>query len=386
MNITTPNTSRFAYMPTPAQELLLKAALFRDERGIAAWNTWKSQIDLVNDKVDGGSFRLFPLLYLNLKALGVADEHTPRLKGIHRKAWYENQMHLHTLSQVLAMFAQAGIPTLALKGAPLALLHYPDVGARPMSDVDVLVPTARANEALDALHAAGWRETHYEQVDKVTPKLMKVRHSWGFGDGKGHGFDLHWHALLVGCFPHADDDFWQSARLLDVNGVDTQTLNPIDMLLHVLAHGGHWNHLPPIRWVADACAVMNTSQDRLDWERLLRLAEKFRITLHLHDMLGYLAGTFDAPVPATTLNALKHAPVTDNERRVYVQFATQTYNFARKAERHWHNYQRYKHMWRVHANSAPPVGLVDFMKVSMSMRSVWDIFPRMIDRARRPNG
>lgn len=386
MNTSISNASRFAYMPNVAQEKLLQAALFPDERGIAAWDAWKSQVDLVNDKLDGGSFRVLPLVYSNLKALGVVDEHTARLKGIHRKAWYENQMHLHTLSQVLTMFAGAGIPTLALKGAPLALLHYPEVGARPMSDVDVLVPTERANEALDALHAAGWHDSSYEYVNRVTPKMMQVRHSWGFGDGKGHGFDLHWHALLVGCFPSADDDFWQGARPLDVNGVCTQTLNPTDMLLHVLAHGGHWNHLPPIRWVSDACAVMNTSQDALDWDRLFRLAEKFRVTQHLRDMLGYLAGVFDAPVPPATLDALQRAPVTDNERRVYEQFARKTYNFTRKAERHWHNYQRYKQMWRVHGNSAPPVGVVDFMKVSMCMRSVWDVFPRMVDRMRRPDG
>lgn len=385
MNTSISNASRFAYMPNVAQEKLLQAALFPDERGIAAWEAWKSQVDLVNDKLDGGSFRVLPLVYSNLKALGVVDEHTARLKGIHRKAWYENQMHLHTLSQVLTMFAGAGIPTLALKGAPLALLHYPEVGARPMSDVDVLVPTERVEDAVALCHANSWRENQHEQINQITPAMLAVRHSWNFVRER-QNMDLHWHALRLGCFPNADDDFWQGARPLDVNGVCTQTLNPTDMLLHVLVHGGHWNQVPPIRWVADACTVMTASLNELNWDRLLQLAVKFHVTLPLYDMLSYLANTFNAAVPRSILDALQRAPVTDTERRVYVQFASRTDNFARKAGRHLYNYQRYKLLWHEHGNSAPPVGLVDFMKVSMNMRSVGGIFSRMVDRIRRPDG
>lgn len=296
----------------------------------------------------------------------------------------QNQINLHVLSQAVQMFDRAGIPTLILKGAPLSIVHYKDLGARPMGDVDVMVPNAGAEDAITVLHAHGWRDAAFERVDHVSPKMRAVRHSWGFTNQERRGIDLHWHALYMGCFPNADEGFWQGARPVDVNGVWTQTLCATDMLMHVCVHGGHWNYLPPIRWVADAWTVINTSQDDLDWGRLLHTARKFRVVLHLRDMLGYLAGTFDAPVPADVLDALAREPVSDNDRRVYTKFATQTNNFARKAERHWHNYHRYTQLWREHANSTPPVGIVDFMKVSMSLGSVWDVLPRMVDRMRNP--
>lgn len=377
--------TRYDYLPTPAQELLLKAALFNDDRAVAAWRVWKAQHDLVADRIDGGAFRLLPLLYLNLKSLGVDDEYTQRLKGIHRKAWYENQVRLHKLAQSLRMFAQAGIPTLILKGAPLALLHYKDVGARPMSDVDVLVPTARAADAIALLHEHGWQDTRNEQMKKVTPAVLTVRHSWGFSNAERGGIDLHWHALHMACFPGADDDFWQGARPVEVDGAHTTTLNPTDMLLHVCVHGSHWNHVSPIRWAADGWAVLQNTAAALEWDRMLHLAQKLRVTLHLHSTLGYLAGALGAPVPAEVVDALARVPVTKNDERVHHQFGSHTNNLLRKAGRHWHNYQRYTHLWRAHAQKKPPVNIVDFMKVSMGFGSVWDVVPRAVDRARRPH-
>ena len=51
----------------------------------------------------------------------------------------------------LQSLAGAGIPTLLLKGAALAVASYPDPGSRTMEDVDILVPLEDADRALDAL-------------------------------------------------------------------------------------------------------------------------------------------------------------------------------------------------------------------------------------------
>jgi hypothetical protein len=367
-------------MPTPAQELLLQAALFRDARGAAAWEAWKSQVDLVQDRIDGGAYRLLPLVYLNLKALGVVDEHTSRLKGIHRKAWYENQMHLHTLSQVLTMFAGAGIPTLVLKGAPLALLHYPDVGARPMSDVDVLVPTEQVETAMNVLCNNDWINFEHNKFNQLTPAVIAIRHSWGYANLAGQGIDLHWHALHTGCFPGADDEFWQGAYRIEINNQETHALNATDMLFHVCVHGSRWSLMPPLRWVSDAWMIMRTAQDELDWERLIRLAYKFHATLQLRDMLAYLVCIFGIMVPAGVIDALSRANVSRIDQQVYMQFASESGGFARKAERHWHKYRLYKALWRENAHANPPVSMIDYIKVVAGINNVLDLFPRMLNK------
>ena len=60
------------------------------------------------------------------------------------------------LRLALARLGEAGIAAVALKGVALAWRHYPEAALRPMRDIDLLVPEARAIEAFAVLAAAGF--------------------------------------------------------------------------------------------------------------------------------------------------------------------------------------------------------------------------------------
>ena len=60
------------------------------------------------------------------------------------------------LRLALAKLGEAGIAAVALKGVALAWRHYPEAALRPMRDIDLLVPEARAIEASRILAAAGF--------------------------------------------------------------------------------------------------------------------------------------------------------------------------------------------------------------------------------------
>ena len=60
------------------------------------------------------------------------------------------------LRLALAALGEAGIAAVALKGVALAWRHYPEAALRPMRDIDLLVPEARAIEAARVLAAAGF--------------------------------------------------------------------------------------------------------------------------------------------------------------------------------------------------------------------------------------
>ena len=55
------------------------------------------------------------------------------------------------------MFAERGIPVVPLKGPVLAEVLYDDVGARPSSDIDLLLPADKLSEAADVLVQLGWQ-------------------------------------------------------------------------------------------------------------------------------------------------------------------------------------------------------------------------------------
>src|SRR2546422_8135768 len=122
--------------PTWQQELLLRAALLQGKNSIEAWEKWKSSTDI--NQLDLGSHRLLPQLYRNLHVQGVKDRLLEKFKGIYRRTWCDNQLLFHEVSALLRSLGDAGIETIVLKGAALALLHYRDCGLRPMNDFDVM--------------------------------------------------------------------------------------------------------------------------------------------------------------------------------------------------------------------------------------------------------
>lgn len=174
--------------PTEAQSLVLHAALDERADAVAAWERWRAAVEF--DDVDHGSMRLLPLVYRHLGADAFDVEVAGRLKGLYRRAWSQNQLLFRHAAEAVAALEARGIETLVTKGASLALLAYGDVGARPMDDVDVLVPIGRTREAIEALREAGWEADHEDPL-----AWTEVHHSLGFAGPGGGNMDLHWFSL-----------------------------------------------------------------------------------------------------------------------------------------------------------------------------------------------
>ncbi|MEO8586863.1 MAG: nucleotidyltransferase family protein, partial [Acidobacteriota bacterium] len=143
-----------SFRPTPEQQLLLLAALLGGPEAAEAFESWATRVNF--DLLDQGSYRILPALHANLRTRGVTHPLMSRLQSVSRAAWYRNQLLRHRGADVVRSLESAGLETLLLKGAALVASGYVDVGARPMSDVDILVRRRDANAAMDTLLAAGW--------------------------------------------------------------------------------------------------------------------------------------------------------------------------------------------------------------------------------------
>jgi hypothetical protein len=288
-------------LPSPGQELLLRAALLDGPDAVAAWTAWRR-----SPVLDPGSERLLPLVYRSLERHGSAP---PALASAYRKTWSQNRLRLHELGATVAALAAEGIETLLLKGGALLLVAYGDYGARPMSDLDLLVRRPQAGRALATLAGLG-----YHSPLGRAEALVGLRHGDELVDGAGRRIDLHWHALQEACWPGADDRFWEGSVELEDGGLVTRTLCPADQLLHVLVHGARWSATQPVAWVADATALIRAQSGTLDWERLVAEAAARRVTTPVAFSLAYLARTFAPEIPPATLQALGAAPATRRER------------------------------------------------------------------------
>jgi hypothetical protein len=105
--------------------------------------------------------RLSPLLHLRMERRPADSALVP---AAIRSSWAAEfrSAALFALTQrraliaLSALLAKHGIPSTALKGSFLAWHAYPHPAARPMRDIDLLVPSDRALAAYRLLREAGW--------------------------------------------------------------------------------------------------------------------------------------------------------------------------------------------------------------------------------------
>ena len=159
--------------------------------------------------VDPDVARLMPLLFETLPGSAAESPELVDLRRFARVSSADNQLLFRRLEQVLGVLTSAGVHAMVLKGVPLALMHYPRPGLRPMSDFDVLVRPHDARTALDSVTAAGW------ELDWTLRPDFVVR---GFEvpcsrPGAESMLDLHWRLVpWVNRDGSADDPALWSAR------------------------------------------------------------------------------------------------------------------------------------------------------------------------------
>jgi predicted nucleotidyltransferase len=231
---------------------------------------------------------------------------------VYRFWWCANLSLFNEAVGLLEGLRAAGIVTMVLKGAALAGLYYRDTGLRPMSDIDVLVPYRQAVEAVACVARLGWRLTSQALADH-----LRFRHAAQLLNDAGREFDLHWHVFYECLQPNADDDLWRRAVPVNVLNARTRTLGPADSLLHAIVHGIHWNPLPTIRWIPDGMAIRRSAGADMDWDLVLREAERRRLLLRFGKGISYLRDAFGAPVPDEVVRRLASLRASYAERVEY---------------------------------------------------------------------
>jgi hypothetical protein len=307
---------------SPSQLLLLRAALLEGTAAAEAAEEWfASARDAAAQGFIGleqGSRRLLPLVYRNVKE-ALAPELRNTLRQVFLHYWADNQKLFRRLEERLAWFQKNGIPSMALKGVALSVLHYRDKAIRPMSDFDILVPEDLAPDVTARLQREGWDVDDYSWHAPQHTYFYRHIHAISLTHPEHGEFDLHWHVLHAATFPGADRAFWDASVPLSLGTISTRALNPTDQLLHACVHGYTSNVVAPIRWIADALTILRTSQ--VDWSRLVTLAQHLRVSIPLTATLSFLRDTFPAPIPGGVLAELASVRADASERRYFARLS-----------------------------------------------------------------
>jgi hypothetical protein len=317
MNKLTPSYDKPAegVWPNQPQQLLLQAALLDAPVAPLAWAKWQELVSL--DSIDPASWKLIPLVYVNLKRLKVSDPLLRQAREVHFYHWRCNQLLFQQAGDFLDLMKDLDIPVLILKGIALANLYYPDTGSRPMADLDVLVPIEQFLPVCEYLTKAGWKATLRELDDFALEKEP----SFGAARADGLNVDIHGHVLHANCTKGADAEFWAHAQPFALKERKALTLAPEDHLLHVISHGVRWCAVPPFRWVADAWWILARRGGSFDWERFVRQTQFHEANLEIFHGLKLMDNLMPMKFPSGLLSRLEAIP---SSGEVYVQFALNT--------------------------------------------------------------
>ena len=139
-------------METEARQALLKLLGGTWPMSHVSAQAWPRLAEIARDH------RLEPLLCWQAErgAWPVPDTTAAAWRAARREAAIAALAQQAALRLALATLGEAGIAAVALKGVALAWKHYPEAALRPMRDIDLLVPEARAIEAFAILAAAGF--------------------------------------------------------------------------------------------------------------------------------------------------------------------------------------------------------------------------------------
>lgn len=281
--------------PNADQRLLLSAALSPGEAALEAWQRWSGGNDI--NAIDSMSFFVLPQVYSNLKEFGRDIPNYHIVKGVYRWTWSQNQSTLAGLADLLRLLDRAGVPTLVLKGIPLARHYYRDLAVRMMKDADLLIHAADVPRAIAALRDSEWRQ----QLRPPSDYLMRFLEAIHYVHPQWPMVDIHWRPWRLDTPVEAENGLWDLALDDDVLGAPTRMPSATDLLLLTCFHARKSDFHNTCRWVLDAMVLVNGAQTPIDWDRLFESSRELGLLLPVRDAISYLHSEFAAPVPEAAL-------------------------------------------------------------------------------------
>jgi hypothetical protein len=280
------------YRLSRAQKLLLSAAVLNNPGAIAAWQQWKSQVDI--ETLDDASNVLLPQLYQNLLAHGVDDPEMARLKGVYRRTWYGNQLQIKALKLALAALAARNIPGIRLGSAI-------ETYSRAIFSFHLLVRDI--DGAIDCLKPLDWQVA---PADSTPTQICLTQANLG-------PLYLRDYLLWAPGHPHMTQKTWQQTVVCDREVL----LSPGEQFLYLCTQIFAKKTVHSIYGIADAACFVKQFKTEADWFELITQTQRYQAILPVRNMLALLNTLLEAPIPSWVLIALRQMPIAQSEWRSY---------------------------------------------------------------------
>ena len=249
------------------------------------------------------------LFYKNLEKSGLLETLRPEQRERLQTSYYQtagfNLKLIHDLKEVLDLLTRENIRVVLLQGMDLLLQVYGDIGLRPMIDIDLWVLQKDYAGLIAVLNSRGY------QRDPIYPNTFR----------KGSTtFDLHTHILWADriearklLINKGEEDIYQRARLIDLEGQKALCLNSYDQVLYLSLHALK-HHMSRLIWLVDIKGLLENWK-RSDWEALMNHAKELGQEKTLSYLFFLLLRLFDFQLPSNVHRLLERKRLGFLERK-----------------------------------------------------------------------
>lgn len=296
---------RGSFWPSPSQRALMEVVLGPVEEAAARWQALQP-VDVT--ALEAGSFGLLPLLYERLQQVAPDEPQLPRLFGTYRSVWYRNQLFLDRLAILLPLLRdRAHVQPLLVGGMSALLRWYPQLGLRPVPQLELMADRESAADVVKVAGYAGWRPA------QQTPTLTRLR------DESGRLLVIHHGLPWSVAGPLRQDGLRHfRERALELSDIEAAplVLDAADELLFTCALGARTLAVPSCQWLIDVHQLLQSGELPAAEEVLAR-ATRFHLVAPLRATVGYLAEFCDPDLTGKLLSELAAQPTTRRDRLAF---------------------------------------------------------------------
>ena len=203
---------------------------------------------------------LAPLLHANVSRIDVPSlprDVRTRLRYARLSFVSADLARYEAWLRVCRAFDERGIPVLTLKGFPVVLATYGELGLRPVGDLDLLVHQRNVPAAIALLQELGydlWRDWQLALRHVGLDYVLRHTAEVGLSSPRGIEVDLHWRANDGDKAP-STDALIVAADRIRIDGQDVLVPSPDLAMVLLLLHGqkSAWARL---RWLVDVAEGM----------------------------------------------------------------------------------------------------------------------------------
>lgn len=246
---------------------------------------------------------LFTLLLNLKKSHGLEIPQQEKLYQTYLPTATQNMLTLHNAEILLNAFQKVSIPAVGLKGVFLIEHVYPDIGARTMNDIDLLVKKQDLPKCLEVMQELGYRTTTYFSL---ADENIDTKHVPPMERPGGALVELHW-TLLEEDEPFTIDAeaLWERMVPARIANVDAFALGVEDLILHLCLHLTYQHYLNlGLRGLMDIALVIHKFRPEIDWQKLVEIAQTWGAEKVAALTLKLVETQLNIPIPSEVLSAL----------------------------------------------------------------------------------